>query len=593
MVNIDYGWAGVAGVLALIYELCLALIFVFEYDLYTSAGWGRLTTFNVLVIIFAMASGALAAKVVATGIHAIVLIFMVKAFNQKVKEAKEDLERRMAIGRGVEKVLVCHASVGAGHKRAAEAVAQAILEMASSVEVQVVDLMEPPMADRTFIYFYKDWYLRLVGGESIFGDLGGHCVSFFFDRANSVQDEFTGGGFLTRRITQSFLLNFLHLLYTFKPDVVVHTHFLAPQLIANLRRKHHFRMPHVTVVTDMDVHAWWYQQPTDHYFTPRELASHQLRRFGVPPQDITVSGIPIMPCFREALRVTGTLDVRARRRRLLSVMDAHLDPSLFHGDDLNPLRPLVVQMSTGKGTLEIFSNLLLLQTPILLVVVCGRQADIREQLANIPVPSQHRVALIGFTRMIHELLVVSDVIVTKPGGLITAEALACGLMMVIVDPYPGQEERNAAMLLEEGVAIWCWDAQDMQPKLDPILRSESRVTLSHYKSNSKRLAAPDAAFVVASYVLGNRPRKAMLECVSPQNWRFPSDEQERNLSLDRGERTTPKLLRRITFRDLQRREEASGSGSSEDEDATMFVDSVSFDRCLPTLGLRSYRTLEV
>ncbi|CAE8664587.1 unnamed protein product, partial [Polarella glacialis] len=196
---------------------------------------------------------------------------------------------------------ICHASVGAGHKRAAEALAATIHRLDSSVEVRVVDLMQTPYADRTLIYFYKDWYLRLVGGETFCGQIGTLCVGFFFDRANSVHNSFTGGGTVQRRITQSFLLNFLQLVCDFNPDVVVHTHFLAPELLASLRRKHGLKVPHVTVVTDMDVHAWWYQQPTDHYFVPREMAKHQLTSDGVPVGDVTISGIPIMPQFLDTL----------------------------------------------------------------------------------------------------------------------------------------------------------------------------------------------------------------------------------------------------------------------------------------------------
>ncbi|CAJ1342382.1 unnamed protein product, partial [Effrenium voratum] len=149
-------------------------------------------------------------------------------------EEREDGGRA---GRPVRKVLICHASVGSGHSRAAQALASSLHRLDPSVEVKLVDLMEPPYADRTLIYFYKDWYLRLVGGETVCGNLGGHFVGFLFDRANNVHDSFTGGNALQRRLTQSFLLNFLQLVCEMKPDILVHTHFLAPELVASLRRR--------------------------------------------------------------------------------------------------------------------------------------------------------------------------------------------------------------------------------------------------------------------------------------------------------------------------------------------------------------------
>jgi len=291
-----------------------------------------------------------------------------------------------------------------------------------------------------------------------------------------------------------------------KPDVVVHTHFLAPELLASLRRRHGLKVPHITVVTDMDVHAWWYQQPTDHYFVPRSLAKYQLHADGVPEDDITVSGIPIMPQFSDTLNQIRGLDTDAKRRRLLAQMDTPLESALFDGD-----RPLIIQMSTGRSVKAIYENILNLETPIALVVVCGRQADSRSQLERISVPQRHRVALLGFTSCIHELLAVADAVVTKPGGLITSEALACGVMVVVVDPYPGQEERNASMLLEEGAGIWIWDYRDIPPKLDAIFSAtSSRSSLTAYQENAQRLAMPDAALVVARYVLSDHPWQRMM-----------------------------------------------------------------------------------
>lgn len=514
----DYGWFGLAGFFAIVFVVGLLVCFFQLWHLWIAENWKNLYASQVAALMFTLLLALILAKVLATVVHICATGWKIHRYRKLIHRAVQDQDQGSRTGGEVRKVLICHASVGAGHKRAAEALAATIQRLDSSVEVRVVDLMQTPYADRTLIYFYKDWYLRLVGGETFCGQLGAHCVGFLFDRANTVQNSFTGGGTLQRRITQSFLLNFLHLVCDFKPDVVVHTHFLAPELLASLRRKHGLQVPHVTVVTDMDVHAWWYQQPTDHYFVPRVLAAHQLHADGVPVGDVTVSGIPIMPHFQDTLTAIAPLDVNARRRRLLSEMDAPLDPRLFEGN----YRPLVIQMSTGRSVMGIFESLLNLETPISLVVVCGRQADVRSQLEKIEVPSRHRVALLGFTGCIHELLAVADVVVTKPGGLITSEALACGLMMVVVDPYPGQEERNASMLLEEGAGIWIWDYRDMRPKLDRILRASpsSRASLAEYQRNARRIAKPDGAFLISKYVLSSKPWERMTRDDSlsfPQN----------------------------------------------------------------------------
>merc|ERR1712046_36928 len=127
---------------------------------------------------------------------------------------------------------------------------------------------------------------------------------------------------------------------------------------------------------------------------------------------------------------------------------------------------------------------------------------------------------------------MGDVIVTKPGGLITSEALACGLMIVVVDPYAGQEDRNASMLLEEGAAIQVHHHELASVRLDPILSDPER--LAQYKKNAKRLARPNAARKIASSVREHLfAGQADEECPRTP----PRNRNERSLSLDMAGRT--------------------------------------------------------
>eukprot|EP00929_Paragymnodinium_shiwhaense_P020213 TRINITY_DN1353_c0_g1_i2.p1 TRINITY_DN1353_c0_g1~~TRINITY_DN1353_c0_g1_i2.p1 ORF type:complete len:183 (+),score=21.58 TRINITY_DN1353_c0_g1_i2:180-728(+) len=131
----------------------------------------------------------------------------------------------------------------------------------------------------------------------------------------------------------------------------------------------------------------------------------------------------------------------------------------------------------------------------------------------VKIPERHRACCLAFTRNMHELLAAADIVVTKPGGLITSEALACGNMLVVVDPYRGQEERNASIILEEGAGLWVWNYSDMQPKLDAVLTADpgAQASLSAYQTNARRLARPDAAFAVAKYALSEAPQRHAME----------------------------------------------------------------------------------
>jgi hypothetical protein len=277
--------------------------------------------------------------------------------------------------RGPRRILICQASVGAGHKRAAEAIEAAFHLDYPDIDVKTIDVMDEKFADPVFKYFYKDTYLRFVSGQSMWGGAGTLAIGFLFDRSNQiVKGQLTGGGFLNnRRLCMSMVLSFLDFLCDYEPDMIVHTHFLSAEIIAGLRRHNGYTVPQVTVVTDMDVHAWWYQQPCEKYFVPRGLAQCQLELHGVPSKDIEVTGIPILPCFEEVARVKSS-GIRAEMRsRFAQHMDCSIDVWASPDDE----RPIVLLMSTGVGLTSHFQNLLQLRSPAIIIVICGRQADVR------------------------------------------------------------------------------------------------------------------------------------------------------------------------------------------------------------------------
>jgi len=129
------------------------------------------------------------------------------------------------------------------------------------------------------------------------------------------------------------------------------------------------------------------------------------------------------------------------------------------------------------------------------IVVTGRNAEAKGQLEQVPIPPRHRGKILGFTDQMDELMAMADVVVSKPGGLTTSEALACGAAMVIVDPIPGQESRNADFLLENGAAIKVNNLAVLSHKLGTLLGDRSR--LEQLRGNAAGLGRPRAALNVA------------------------------------------------------------------------------------------------
>jgi processive 1,2-diacylglycerol beta-glucosyltransferase len=160
-------------------------------------------------------------------------------------------------------------------------------------------------------------------------------------------------------------------------------------------------------------------------------------------------------------------------------------------------RTVVLQLAGGFGVgpvEKIYRSLLEVEQPLEIVAVSGRNEKARDKLAHVPVPARHRTQVLGFTDQIDELMAVTDLVVSKPGGLTTSETLARGAAMVIVNPIPGQESRNSDFLLENGAAIKVNNLATLAHKVTALLSDPQR--LAQLKANARRLGRPRAAFDV-------------------------------------------------------------------------------------------------
>ena len=148
----------------------------------------------------------------------------------------------------------------------------------------------------------------------------------------------------------------------------------------------------------------------------------------------------------------------------------------------------------------VISLLLRLRHPAQVIAVCGKNTELKERLDQVAAAQDRhprvRLKVVGYTNAMQELMAASDLIVGKPGGMTMCESLASGLVWVVVNPIPGQEERNSDHLLEEGCAIKCNNLPTLTYKIDHLLDDPAR--LETMRQNSLRLARPDAAFVIAN-----------------------------------------------------------------------------------------------
>jgi processive 1,2-diacylglycerol beta-glucosyltransferase len=330
------------------------------------------------------------------------------------------------------------------------------------------------LATTPFRHCYGQIYLDLI-------DVAPNVLGYFYNLMDRPKP-FTAEGWELLRVSleKMSLRPFLRVLQTQPWDLVINTHFLPEEIIASLRRLGRFAAPQVMVTTDFETHRLWVHQPCEHYFTATEEAARYLQCFGVPASDITATGIPIHPDF---CKIKDRADCLARQGLV--------------GD-----RPILLQLAGGHGVgpiEQLFRALLDVEVPSEIVVVTAHNTTAKKHLEALPVASRHRVKILGFTKAMDELMAVADLVVSKPGGLTTSETLARGAGMVIVNPVPGQEERNSDYLLENGAAIKVNHLQTLALKVTEVLRDPNR--LAQLKANARRISRPRAAFDVVQHAL--------------------------------------------------------------------------------------------
>ena len=363
------------------------------------------------------------------------------------------------------KVLLLSASAGAGHIRAAEAIEKAFNQApdAESREVRHIDVLN--YTNKLFRHLYSKAYIDLVNKMP-------EVPGWFYDKLDKPWKNERRRLALDKLNTRPFV----KMLREYQPDLIVCTHFLPAEIVSWLKAKERLASRQVIIVTDFDVHAMWLVHHYERYFVAMEEARVYLEALGIPPEKIVVSGIPIDPVF--ALK-KDKQQMRAK-----------------HG--LAPDRTTILLSAGGFGVGSVDAlvhALMPLKHRAQIVAICGRNEELKKRLTRLAAREKPDATVIlkpfGYTKEMDELMTASDLVLGKPGGLTTSEALAKGLVFVIVNPIPGQEERNSDHLLEGAVAIRCNNLPTMSYKLDRLLSDPER--FKAMRSNSLQMGHPNVA----------------------------------------------------------------------------------------------------
>lgn len=376
------------------------------------------------------------------------------------------------------KILLLSGPFGEGHKQAAQALLETCKLARPDMKPVIVDFMEwtlPRLHGISKAMFHR--------GVQTFPTVYGYL--FNHTRKGTVLSSFPG------RLRWYGLKRIVKLLEETEPSVVVCTFPLAAAAMSALKLAGLTDVPTVTVITDHTDHSYWVHPGTDLYVVGSEKVRRGLAAVGVPDCRIKVTGIPIRPPFcANAERMGGE---RAVVRAKLG---------------LSSDKPVLLLMGGGYGMMHEGMVRLMIGAArsgkMQVIVICGHNDKLRRKLEErlLGETCGDNVTLTGFVTNMEEYMGASDLVVTKPGGLTTSEAIAMRLPMVLYKPLPGQEEDNAEFLTGANVAVRATDETHLERLVLSLIGQPEK--LAAMKLNMEKLHMETASFQALEAIFATR-----------------------------------------------------------------------------------------
>jgi processive 1,2-diacylglycerol beta-glucosyltransferase len=316
------------------------------------------------------------------------------------------------------RVLLLSEAFGSGHTQAAYALAHGLRELDATVQTRVMELGKflNPVVGSLIINAYR----RTVSKQpKLVGLVYKKQYTKSFNKLTQLA------------IHRMFYRQAIQVIEQLKPDAIICTHPATSAVIARLKRLG-LHIPLYTLITDYDAHATWTNPLVDKYLVSAPTVSHRLQYLGVGVDHIEVTGIPVHPNFWR------NTDKEATRAQFgLTEM------------------PTVLIMGGGWGMLQgdkLFDYIMSFREQIQFVYCAGTNEAMRKKLLANPQFQHRNVHVLGFTKDVNKLMDLSDLLITKPGGMTCTEGMSRGIPMLFYHPLPGQEEENCHHFMQHGFA---------------------------------------------------------------------------------------------------------------------------------------------
>ncbi len=388
------------------------------------------------------------------------------------------------------RVLILSATTGGGHMTAANALKEYILQKDNDSAVEIYDTIQyvSPMLNKAVTngYVYMATKTpKLYGGMYKSSDKNTPLNK-------AVEIALSG---LKKKLVP--------MIQDFRPDIIVTTHAFASELICALKTKEDLHIPVVNILTDFSVHKTYINKGVDAYIMSSDEMVNQMLLRGVERDVLHSFGIPIKTNFLKSIDRKTALEE----------------------EDLDPELPTVLIMAGSFGVtdiLKIYHKIVKSDADFQIIVITGKNEKLYETferyLSKIDInntlyelqqlyPSMNQrssirhsrsrkptkpTKLLYFTDQVEKYMQMSDLIVTKPGGLTVSESIATGLPMAIFKAIPGQEEQNADYLVRNGMAVRLFKDNTCTEKITDLITSPEKLKKMreaiHKKSNGNSAA---------------------------------------------------------------------------------------------------------
>ncbi|MHB8072753.1 MGDG synthase family glycosyltransferase [Desulfosporosinus fructosivorans] len=348
------------------------------------------------------------------------------------------------------RILVFSATFGNGHLRAAEAIIEGIR-------------LKDPFAEIIHLDFGDFLSKRLnTMAKSLYMEMIKHTPRLwgqFYAKTAKLHPK----SIMQRFLNQLGRSDFLKYIQAFEPDLIVCTYPTVSSILAQLRLERILNVPVMTVITDYAVHSLWVHPGVDRYMVACEEVRESLVSWGIEAQRIHVTGIPVSPRFESKMD----------RAHIISKFDLNSDLPVF----------LVMGgVYEGEIVKRICKQLADSLVPVQCLIVCGKNEKLYQSLEEVSEQARNRIVRFGYVSNIDELMEISDLIITKAGGLTVSEALTKHLPLVIFKPIPGQEVENAKFVQRMGAGQVAGTEEELEHLLNRFLSYPEDITRMQEKA---------------------------------------------------------------------------------------------------------------